>query len=46
MVAKKTGNAIKYTYKLDKGISKVKGGISVLRDMNYPAEIINNTTCQ
>jgi len=43
MVAKKTGNSIKYTYKLDKGISKVKGGISVLRDMNYPAEIINNT---
>lgn len=43
MVAKKTGNTIKYTYKLDKGVSKVKGGISVLRDMNYPAEIINNT---
>lgn len=43
MVAKKTGNAIKYTYKLDKGISTVKGGISVLCDMNYPAEIINNT---
>ena len=43
MVAKKTGNKIKYTYKLDKGISKVKGGISVLCDMNYPAEIINNT---
>jgi hypothetical protein len=44
MVAKKTGNAIKYTYKLDKGISTVKGGVSVLCDMNYPAEIINNTT--
>ena len=43
MVAKKTGNTIKYTYKLDKGISTVKGGISVLCDMNYPAEIINNT---
>jgi DNA mismatch repair ATPase MutS len=46
MVAKKTGNTIKYTYKLDKGISKVKGGISVLRDMNYPAEIIRNTAGQ
>ena len=43
MIAKKTGNTIKYTYKLDKGISTVKGGISVLCDMNYPAEIINNT---
>jgi len=46
MVAKKTGNTIKYTYKLDKGISIVKGGISVLCDMNYPDEIINNTSCQ
>jgi hypothetical protein len=44
MIAKKSGNAIKYTYKLDKGISTVKGGVSVLCDMNYPAEIINNST--
>ena len=44
MIAKKTGNSIKYTYKLEKGISTVKGGVSVLCDMNYPAEIINNTT--
>jgi hypothetical protein len=43
MIANKTGNKIKYTYKLDKGISTVKGGINVLTDMNYPAEIINNT---
>ena len=43
MIAKKTGDKIKYTYKLDKGISTVKGGINVLTDMNYPAEIINNT---
>jgi len=46
MVAKKTGNTIKYTYKLDKGISTVKGGISVLCDMNYPAEIIRDTNSQ
>ena len=31
----------KYTYKLKDGISKVKGGMKVLRDMNYPNEIIN-----
>ena len=31
-----------YTYKLKKGISKVKGGIKVLKDLNYPKEIIND----
>lgn len=31
----------KYTYKLKDGISQVKGGMKVLRDMNYPNEIIN-----
>ena len=31
----------KYTYQLKNGISKVKGGMKVLRDMNYPNEIIN-----
>ena len=33
----------KYTYKLEKGISYIKGGIKVLRDLEYPTEIINNT---
>ena len=28
-------------YKMKKGISKVKGGIKVLKDLNYPNEIIN-----
>ena len=36
-----------YTYKIKKGISKIKGAIRVLKDMDYPAEIIqtieNNT---
>lgn len=32
----------KYFYKLVKGISDIKGGIRVLKDMNYPEEIINN----
>ena len=31
-----------YTYQLKKGISTVRGGMKVLRDMNYPAEITNN----
>jgi energy-coupling factor transporter ATP-binding protein EcfA2 len=32
-----------YTYNLKNGISKVKGGIKVLRDLEYPKEIIENT---
>jgi DNA mismatch repair ATPase MutS len=30
-----------YTYKMEKGISEVKGGINVLTDLNYPKEIID-----
>jgi DNA mismatch repair ATPase MutS len=43
MVAEKNENKIKYTYKLEKGISEVKGGINVLTEMKYPKEIIDNT---
>jgi hypothetical protein len=32
--------AFEYTYKIKKGISKIKGGVRVLKDMNYPEEII------
>jgi DNA mismatch repair ATPase MutS len=32
-----------YTFSLKKGISTVKGGCKVLRDMNYPEEIIQDT---
>ena len=32
-----------YTYKMEKGISYIKGGIKVLRDLEYPDEIINIT---
>jgi hypothetical protein len=35
-------NDFKYSFKLLKGISEVKGGIKVLKDMNYPSEIINS----
>lgn len=31
---------ITYTYKMKSGISKVKGGILILEEMNYPAEIL------
>jgi len=43
MVTSKMNNKLIYTYKLDIGISEVKGGINVLTDMNYPKEIIENT---
>lgn len=38
-----TNNKIQYSYVLKKGISRVKGGIHVLADMNYPQEIIDNS---
>jgi hypothetical protein len=34
----------KYTYKMQKGISEVKGGIKVLKDLDYPIDIINMTS--
>ena len=32
-----------YTYLLKDGISKIKGGVKVLKDLEYPLEIINET---
>jgi hypothetical protein len=32
-----------YTYKMEKGMSLIKGGIKVLKDLDYPAEIITIT---
>ena len=32
-----------YTYLMEEGISKIKGGLKVLKDMNYPKEILDNT---
>ena len=37
----KENNDFKFTYKIKKGISKIKGGIKVLKDLNYPDSIIN-----
>ena len=34
---------IEYTYLIQDGISKTKGGLRVLRDMNYPKEILDIT---
>jgi hypothetical protein len=33
--------SFKYKYKIKKGISRIKGAIRVLKDMNYPKEIID-----
>ena len=35
-----TDNGFEYLYKLNKGISKVKGGIKVFSDLDYPESII------
>ena len=32
--------SLTYTYKLKKGMSRIKGGVRVLKDMNYPTKII------
>jgi len=32
-----------YTYKIEKGISNIKGGVKVLRDLDYPQYIIDET---
>jgi DNA mismatch repair ATPase MutS len=34
-------NPLKYTYRMKRGISKIKGAILVLEDMEYPAEILD-----
>jgi len=43
MSTEKINNKLSYKYKLLEGISEVKGGITVLTEMNYPKEIIDNT---
>ena len=36
-------NNIVFTYKVKKGINKIKGGIEVLKQMNFPKNMINET---
>ena len=43
MLTDKNDNELKYKYILEEGISDIKGGIIVLKQMNYPKEIIENT---
>ena len=33
-------NGMEYTYKLEKGVSRVRGGVEVLRGLNYPAKVV------
>jgi hypothetical protein len=40
----KKNNNFSYTYELEKGISNVKGGLKVLSDMDYPKEILEQTS--
>ena len=39
----KKNKEFEYTYKLIEGISTVKGGVKVLRELNYPENIISDT---
>jgi DNA mismatch repair ATPase MutS len=43
MLTEKKENQLIYKYILEEGISDIKGGIIVLKQMNYPKEIIDNT---
>jgi hypothetical protein len=40
MVNTKKNNELEYMYTMEKGISGVKGCYSVLKGLNYPAEIL------
>jgi DNA mismatch repair ATPase MutS len=43
MLTEKENNDLIYKYTLVEGISDIKGGLIVLKQMNYPKEIIDNT---
>ena len=42
MVHQNQNNELRYVFKMEKGISGVKGCFSVLKGLNYPAEILAN----
>jgi len=44
MDTEKINQKLNYKYKLKPGISEIKGGFSVLTEMNYPKEILENAT--
>lgn len=39
-VKRREDGSLAYTYRLKKGISKIEGGVEILRTMNYPEEIL------
>lgn len=39
-----TNNKMVYTYKKKKGITKIKGGVEVLKNLNYPKTIVEEAT--
>jgi DNA mismatch repair ATPase MutS len=43
MMTEREGDKLMYKYLLAEGISDIKGGIMVLKQMNYPKEIIDET---
>jgi len=43
MLTEYNSNQLIYKYTLEEGISDIKGGIMVLKQMNHPKEIIDNT---
>jgi len=43
MSTSQSGNDFSYMYKMIPGISKVKGGVKVLSDMEYPKEIVDES---
>jgi DNA mismatch repair ATPase MutS len=40
LISKNLDGTIKYDYKMDPGICKIEGAVNVLKQMNYPSEII------
>lgn len=42
MKTKTINNNAEYYYKIIKGISKIKGGIAILKNLEYPDSVINN----
>ena len=43
MQTEMSDNKPKYFYKIQKGISEIKGAITVLKDLGYPQNLINET---
>ena len=43
MTVESNKSSIKYKYQIEKGISTIQGGIQILKDMNYPQKILDQT---